>query len=482
MKKIISSLLAGAIVLSGVSAMASDINITIDNEEFIPKNALGETVSPFIENGSTYLPVRAMGEAVGKTVKFDAENYAVYIGEEPLDADKIREAFMLVGDRIIYKDEIEDFEIVPENIYEMVRVIKLAEKKFTKEEIAAGYNEIISHIDDADYIEQQKEITYYVACNYLLNTNVPENCADYDKYATVQHILVEDEGTAVKVIDELNSGRSMEDLIEGYNIDPGQKKNSSYTFTYGEMVEEFEKAAFELKVNEYTAEPVKSNYGYHVILRLPLNAEVVDASYYQSVILPEELKNVDLGRIVEIKKTGVVGNLEGFEITSDVLEALSDETAEEIFEALTAMAFVRAIMEQNSLFVEEREEYRRELDIILEMTLESKTDEKALNYITDLFAAFLVYMEKFSNGNVVKAEVAELFENEENHPVIKSERYRDIKVFVDGKLIIPCDVNNNYVEPKNVDGTVFVPMRAIVEALGMKADWDNDTRTVVITK
>ena len=47
---------------------------------------------------------------------------------------------------------------------------------------------------------------------------------------------------------------------------------------------------------------------------------------------------------------------------------------------------------------------------------------------------------------------------------------------------MPCDVKGNYVEPKNVDGTVYVPVRAIVEALGMKADWDNDTRTVVITK
>lgn len=482
MKKIISAVLAGAMILSSVPAMADDINITIDNSEFIPKNALGEVVEPFIENGSTYLPVRAMGEAVGKSVSFDAENYAVYIGAEPAKETVKRDAFMLVGDRVIYKDEIEDLVIATEDIYEMTRVIRLAEEKFTEEEIEAGYNEILSHIYDTEYIEQQKELNYYVACNYLLNTNAPENCADYDKYATVQHILVDDKETAVKIVDELNNGADFGDLIEEYNTDPGQRKESTYTFTYGEMVEAFEKAAFELEVNEYTAEPVKSNYGYHVIIRLPLNTEVADAACYQNVILPEELEKVDLGRIVEVKKTGIVGKIEGYEMTAEVLEALSDEAAEEVFGALEAMAIVRTIMEQNNLFVEEREAYKSELAVMLEIALDSKTDEKTLNYITDLFAAFLVYMETFSNGNVVDVSVAELFENEKNYPEIESEIYRDVKVFVDGKLIVPSDVNNNYVAPKNVDGTVYVPVRAIVEALGMKADWNNDSRTVIITK
>ena len=33
------------------------------------------------------------------------------------------------------------------------------------------------------------------------------------------------------------------------------------------MVKEFEDAAYGLKVNEYTKEPVKTSYGYHVILK-----------------------------------------------------------------------------------------------------------------------------------------------------------------------------------------------------------------------
>ena len=38
-------------------------------------------------------------------------------------------------------------------------------------------------------------------------------------------------------------------------------------FNKGDMVEEFETAAYKLKVNEYTKEPVKTTYGYHIILK-----------------------------------------------------------------------------------------------------------------------------------------------------------------------------------------------------------------------
>ena len=38
-------------------------------------------------------------------------------------------------------------------------------------------------------------------------------------------------------------------------------------FNLSDMVEEFSNAAKELKINEYTKEPVKTQYGYHIILK-----------------------------------------------------------------------------------------------------------------------------------------------------------------------------------------------------------------------
>lgn len=41
------------------------------------------TSEPFVVDGTTYLPVRAVGEAVGKTVTWDGATQSVYLGEKP---------------------------------------------------------------------------------------------------------------------------------------------------------------------------------------------------------------------------------------------------------------------------------------------------------------------------------------------------------------------------------------------------------------
>ncbi|MBQ3111194.1 MAG: peptidylprolyl isomerase [Clostridia bacterium] len=478
MKKIISSLLAGAMLFSAMPVVAADINITINGTEFIPKNALGEVVTPFIENGSTFLPVRAMGTAVGKEVSFDAENYSVYIGAEPTDAAKKDEPILLIGDKVFFKSDLQYYVDI-ENIIDEAKIITLAKEKYSDAEIEEYYNEICERNGRVE-TEEDKRYLYYAACSSLLNYAFPDGCAPRESYVTAQHILVKDEEDALKVIDALNDGVDFNLLIEEYNTDPGQMKGTSYTFTYGEMVEEFETAAFSLEVEAYTLEPVKSTYGYHVIKRLPLNEEFADAHYYQKNILPIEIENADIGKVVEVEKSGVYGKIEGVEITVDAMDKIFPEgKTEEKFEALGALAIVLKIMNENNLFVDEREVY--EAEIRQEIVFDESTDEKTAEYMLDIFAAAFVYMDEFSYGSVVEADMAELFLVEENFPEIEKEIYKDIKVFVDGKLIIPCDVNNNYVAPKNIDGTVYVPVRAIVEALSMKAEWDNDTRTVVIT-
>lgn len=59
--------------------------------------------------------------------------------------------------------------------------------------------------------------------------------------------------------------------------------------------------------------------------------------------------------------------------------------------------------------------------------------------------------------------------------------YRDIKLFVDDEIITPKDAEGNVVEPFIYDGTTYLPVRAVGEALGRDVDWDNETSTVVIT-
>lgn len=55
------------------------IEIEIDSNKIIPKDVLGNVVHPFIINGTTYLPVRAISEALGKNVEWEGETNSVYI-------------------------------------------------------------------------------------------------------------------------------------------------------------------------------------------------------------------------------------------------------------------------------------------------------------------------------------------------------------------------------------------------------------------
>lgn len=58
--------------------------------------------------------------------------------------------------------------------------------------------------------------------------------------------------------------------------------------------------------------------------------------------------------------------------------------------------------------------------------------------------------------------------------------YNDIKIEVDGKQITPTDANGNTVEPFAIDGTTYLPVRAVGNALGMVVDWDSSTATVLL--
>lgn len=59
--------------------------------------------------------------------------------------------------------------------------------------------------------------------------------------------------------------------------------------------------------------------------------------------------------------------------------------------------------------------------------------------------------------------------------------YRDIKIVLDGKQLTPKDATGSVVEPFTVNGTTYLPVRAIGEALGLSVDWDGSTSTVSLT-
>ncbi|NVY96878.1 peptidylprolyl isomerase [Lactobacillus sp. DCY120] len=91
----------------------------------------------------------------------------------------------------------------------------------------------------------------------------------YTPKVTVQHILVKDESKAKDIIDKLNKGEDFSKLAKKESTDTGTKNDGgklpAFNNSDTSLDSNFKKAALKLKQGEYTKEPVKSSYGYHVI-------------------------------------------------------------------------------------------------------------------------------------------------------------------------------------------------------------------------
>lgn len=61
------------------------ISIYVDDEKLNPVDANGNPVEVFAYNGTTYLPVRAVSDAVGKAVQWDGKTNSVYLGKHTGD-------------------------------------------------------------------------------------------------------------------------------------------------------------------------------------------------------------------------------------------------------------------------------------------------------------------------------------------------------------------------------------------------------------
>ena len=59
--------------------------------------------------------------------------------------------------------------------------------------------------------------------------------------------------------------------------------------------------------------------------------------------------------------------------------------------------------------------------------------------------------------------------------------YNEIKITLNGNTVTPKDANGKAVKPFTIDGTTYLPVRAVCAALGIGVYWDGATKTVVLT-
>lgn len=86
-------------VRKNISAYYNNIKLVVDGKEIaLGKDTAGNDIEPFAFNGTTYLPVRAIGEALGKEVQWDGESQTVYVGKDSNESEYITEKLIGVMD------------------------------------------------------------------------------------------------------------------------------------------------------------------------------------------------------------------------------------------------------------------------------------------------------------------------------------------------------------------------------------------------
>ena len=103
------------------------------------------------------------------------------------------------------------------------------------------------------------------ASQILISVNAKSDASDDEKSKAEEKAKKK----AEKIIKELNDGGDFTKLAKKYSDDDATKNNGGDLgyFDLSDMDETFSDAVKNLKVNEYTKSPIKTTYGYHIVLK-----------------------------------------------------------------------------------------------------------------------------------------------------------------------------------------------------------------------
>ncbi len=148
--------------------------------------------------------------------------------------------------------KIEELESLIElNYYRTKAIEDYAKDQIKEKEIEKYYkDEVVGDIE---------------ASHILIRPDVDEDMDDKE----IKEAEKEAEKLAKKIIKKLDDGEDFAKLAKEYSADKANSNDGGKLgfFNKGEMTENFEKAAYALKVNAYSKKPVKTSFGYHIILK-----------------------------------------------------------------------------------------------------------------------------------------------------------------------------------------------------------------------
>ncbi|USK60126.1 peptidylprolyl isomerase [Peribacillus asahii] len=232
--------LVGAVVIAAIivvgmitSTAKNEAVATVDGSKITKEELYDELVASY---GTDTLNTMI----TNKMIELEAKKQNVTVSDEDIqkELDVLIEQY---GDEETLKGQLEasgsSMDDLKDDIVQYLQTRKLIEPsiKITDEEIKTYFEENKDSLGQAEQVE-------------------------------ASHILVEDKATAEEVLKKLENGGDFAELAKEYSTDEGSAANGGSLgyFGKGQMVAEFEDAAFKLEVGKIS-EPVKTEHGYHII-------------------------------------------------------------------------------------------------------------------------------------------------------------------------------------------------------------------------
>jgi len=255
MKKIIKLGILVLIILTALNGCAKKEDYAVKvNDKSIPMKAYNDKLNAV----KTYLEKQGMdftseqGKASLESIK--NEVLEGLIGNELINQEIAKNNWNLEDPEI--NKQIEELKNqIPDKDYQKW----LDQQAMTKEEVV-HYFAFTTNIGK-DVTVTDQEIKQYFESNF----------AEYggqEEQVKARHILVATEEEALEVIKELKAGADFAELAKKKSTEPAAQTSGGDLgyFTRGQMVPAFEEAAFSQKVGQISEKPVKTEFGYHVIL------------------------------------------------------------------------------------------------------------------------------------------------------------------------------------------------------------------------